>query len=171
MGGSVRVSDLKRIVARLGSEELAPHVEQTDLESAARVIHCIAATLEETQVKIDPNKHMLRTTEAAALAGYLKIRYRARAKRKTAERKKDAARAAIDARDAMMQTGEKITEARIAAAAEIDEQYVDHIEAELAAQEVMGYFEELRQSLDERHEVMVEISRNERAILKDKDDQ
>jgi hypothetical protein len=170
MSGSVQLGDLTRIVAHFGSTKLAPYLEQRDVESAARVVHCIASTLEETKVRIDPNHHMLRTTEAKALAGYLRGKYKGRAKRKQAERRRDSARASIDARDALIQTGDKVTEARVSAEAELDEQYLLCVEAEISSQEVVDLFDELRAALADRHEVMVEISRNDRAIYKGKED-
>lgn len=166
MTGYIVLDDLKRIVADLNSGRFRPHLAEEDAPRIARVIHCIAVTLEETKVKVDPNEHLLRASEASALAGFLRSRYSAIAKRRHAARKRDASRAAVDARNDLTMSGVRVTEAAVAASAAMDETHQNFVEAEITSQELADHFDSLYWALRNRLDVLTEISWNERAILK-----
>ena len=51
----------------------------------------------------------------------------------------------------------------------LDPGYQAYVDAELGTQEVADLLDELTVALTARHDVLIEISRNDRAILKDKD--
>jgi len=162
----VVLSDLKVVVEELASERLKSYIRQKDATLVARILHTIASTLRETGVRVDPNHHMLRCSEAKALAGYLRSKYKGLAKDAERRRKREGARAYVNVRNDLGMQGVKITEALISASSEIDDDYVKAIENETSHQEIADHFEHLWYVLSDRLEVLIEISRNERAIVK-----
>jgi hypothetical protein len=163
----VSISDLKRITEEFAGEDLAGVLEKGDVELIKRVIASIAATLEEAQVKIDPDQHMLRCSEACTVAGFLRAKYHGRARRSASARKLTGAQASIEVRDDLLRTGAKVTEGAVASNIEADSDYIAAIEYENRAEEVAEHMYSLHSALRQRLDVLIEISRNERALVKD----
>lgn len=165
----VTFADLQALVQELASGRFTSQLESGDAERIARAIHCIAETLDEKKVKIDVDAAMLRVTEARALAGFLRSKYRGRGRDATLARKKAHAVGAENVRTDLLSVGEKVTEARIATKAELDEDYLEALSHEHRLNELQDHLESIQTALEYRHEAVVEISRNERALLKTQD--
>lgn len=170
MTSEVLLDDLRRVVQEISSERFKPYLTEGDAISAARAIHAIATTLAESGVRVDPDKHMLRCSEARALAGFLRSKYRGRAATAYKRRKKELARASIDARADLVNQGSKPTESYVSQRADVDEVYLAAVNEETKTEELSTYFDTLWTSLGDRLEVLIEISRNERAITKGKEE-
>ncbi len=136
------------------------------LDDAALLVRLLRGLSLTVDVPHVEDAHLLVTNDASVLCGFLKVKYAAIAKSLAQEKKKDYARALTDARNELTTGGIKVTESAVSQLGDLDEQYNALCAKVTQAEELYGLFQELREALRERQEVLIEITRNDRAALK-----
>lgn len=144
-------------------------LEDEDLEAAIQVINCISYTLEENKLRIEPDRDMLRASEAYAVACFLKSKYSGLYNLSVHSTKKIQSSLDQQIRSSAIISGNKFTESSVSSAIYVDEDFSEAKDTELQYLALTESFTNLMFTMKLRMEVLVEISRNERALLKTSD--